>query len=194
MDASILRVTGAALMAVTIAVACRAQASPSAPVVEVTADAAGASGLVTGQVDIAAPPAVVWAVIVDPANTGRLMAGAKSCRVLQRDPAGHWDVRETISRGGVFPAVRTVLHSDYEPYTLIRFHRIDGDLPVLDGEWRLQPLDGGARTRVRYESRVTPSFPAPPPLVRAVLRQDMPRTLANLRDASEAAALAAAKP
>jgi uncharacterized protein YndB with AHSA1/START domain len=163
-------------------------------VVEVTSDAAGASGVVKAQVDIAAPPAVVWAVIVDPANTGRLMAGAKSCRVLQRDPGGRWDVRETISRSGLFPAVRTVLHADYQPYSDIRFHRIDGDLPVLDGEWRLEPLDGGARTRVFYESRVTPSFPAPAPLVRSVLRQDMPRTLANLRDASEAVAAATARP
>ena len=127
-------------------------------------------------------------------GAGKLMAGAKSCRVLQRDPAGHWDVREPISKGGLFPAVRTVLHADYQPYTEIRFHRVDGDLPVLDGAWRLEALDGGLRTRVFYESRVTPAFPAPPPLVRSVLRQDMPKTLANLRDASEAAAAGPAKP
>jgi uncharacterized protein YndB with AHSA1/START domain len=165
-----------------------AWATPSQPVVQVTTDKAGAAGLIEGTVDIDAPPTVVWKIMVDPVSTERLMAGAKSTRVLSRDPAGRWDVREQISKGGLLPAVRTVLRSDYQPYSLIRFHRIDGDIKVLEGEWRLTPLDGGTRTRVAYESRVTSPFPAPGPIVRSVLRMSMPKTLANLRDASEAAA------
>jgi uncharacterized protein YndB with AHSA1/START domain len=150
----------------------------------VTAD--NGAGLVRGEVVIAAPPPVVWKVMVDPANTARLMAGTKSCRIIERDPAGRWDVREQISKGGLLPAVRTVLRSDYQPYTLIRVHQVGGDIKVLEGDWRLSPLDGGTRTKVVYESRMTSPFPAPGPIVRSVLRHDVPVTLDNLRDAAEA--------
>ena len=158
------------------------------PSVVVSADPGGASGAIDGQVDIDAPPAVVWRVLVDPGRTAELMVGAKSCKVLSRDPAGHWDVREQISKGGLFPSVRSVIRSDYQPYALVRFHRIDGDIKLLEGEWRLTPLDGGARTRLEYRLRVTAPIAAPDALVRAALRRDTPTTLANVRDASQAAA------
>jgi carbon monoxide dehydrogenase subunit G len=158
------------------------------PQIQVTTDAATSAGVVHGAVEIDAPPAVVWRVIIDPANTARLMTGVKSCKVLQRDPAGRWDVREQVSKAGLLPSVRIVMRTDYLPTTLIRFHRTDGDVKVLDGEWRLTPLDGGTHTRVDYDSRVVSPFPAPAMIVRAILRKDMPQTLANLREASEAAA------
>jgi hypothetical protein len=81
-----------------------------------------------------------------------------------------------------------VIRSDYSPPYLIQFHRVDGDLKVLEGEWRLSPLAGGTRTHLAYESRLVSPFPAPAMIVRAVLRKDMPQTLANVRDASESEA------
>jgi len=162
----------------------------AAPLVDVTSDPNGASGVVHGSVDINAKPAAVWRVLIDCAGAPKLMVNMKSCRVTRQDAAGRWDERETISKGSILPPVRIVLHADYEPDSRVRFHRIDGDIKVLDGEWRLEPLDGGARTRVTYDSRVTAGFGAPGPIVRAVLRRDMPRTLSNLRDACEAAAQA----
>lgn len=178
----------AALILIVAATAARPAAASPPPQVQVTTDPATSAGVVHGEVVIDAPPAVVWRVIIDPANTARLMAGVRSCRVIQRDPAGRWDLREQVSKGGLLPSVRIVMRTDYQPTTLIRFHRTDGDVKILDGEWRLTALDGGARTRVDYDSRVVSPFPAPAMIVRAILRKDMPETLANLRDASEAAA------
>jgi len=157
------------------------------PVVEVDADARGASGDIRAQVDIAAPPATVWRVLVDCGQVSHLMVGAKSCKVLQHDPAGRWDVREQISQGALLPAIRTVLHSDYEAPRAVHFHRIDGDLKVLEGNWKLEPLDSGLRTRVSYDSRVQAPFGIPAFLARTVLRNDMPKTMNNLRNACEAA-------
>lgn len=156
------------------------------PAVEVTTDAHGASGVIHGLVDIDATPPVVWKVLLDCAGAPKLMVNLKSCRILRQDRAGRWDEREQISRGGVLPGIRTVVHADYDAPSSVTFHSIAGDLKLLEGQWRLQPLDGGARTRVYYDSRVTAPFAAPGPLVRAVLRRDMPRTLANLRQACEA--------
>lgn len=170
------------------AAALVAAASPQEPppVVEVNADTHGASGDIRAQVDIAAPPSVVWKVLIDCGQVPHLMVGAKSCKVLQHDPLGRWDVREQVSQGALLPAIRTVLRSDYDSPRAVHFHRIDGDLKVLEGSWRLDPIDQGLRTRVSYDSRVQAPFGIPAFLARSVLRGDMPKTMNNLRNACEA--------
>ena len=92
----------------------------------------------------------------------------------------------TVSQGALLPAVRTVLRSDYEAPRSVHFHRIDGDLRVLEGSWRLDALDA-THTRVSYDSRVEAPFGLPAFLARSVLRKDFPRTMNNLRNACEAA-------
>ena len=181
--------TASALLSLAAIVGAVAAATPREPppVVEVNADSKGASGDIRAQVDIAAPPATVWRVLIDCGQVPHLMVGAKSCRVLERDPGGRWDVREQISQGALLPAIRTVLHSDYEAPRAVHFHRIDGDLKVLEGNWRLEPLDAGQHTRVSYDSRVQAPFGIPAFLARTVLRNDMPKTMNNLRNACEAA-------
>jgi uncharacterized membrane protein len=177
---------GAGVLGTGLAVSAAAPKEPP-PVVEVNADAKGASGDIRAQVDIDAPPEVVWKVLVDCAQVPHLMVGAKSCKVLQHDPGGRWDVREQVSQGALLPAIRTVLHSDYESPRAVHFHRIDGDLKVLEGNWRLDPIDQGLRTRVSYDSRVQAPFGIPAFLARTVLRSDMPKTMNNLRNACEVA-------
>ena len=149
--------------------------------VEVVADPGGASGLIRGSVEIDAPPEAVWKVVVDCDLAPRMVHRLKSCRVLQRDPAGRWDVREHVSRAGLLPPVRSVFRSDYDPPRRIRFYREGGEMKVLEGEWRLIPLDDGARTRVFYESRASPPFAVPAPIARMALRRDIPDALAALR-------------
>jgi ribosome-associated toxin RatA of RatAB toxin-antitoxin module len=159
------------------------------PQVDVHPDGPGV-GAVQAHVDINASPEVVWKVLVDCERVPQLMVGVKYCRVLQHDPAGRWDLREQVTHASLLPGVRTVIRSDYDEPSTVRFHRTDGDFKVLEGEWRLEALDGGARTRVSYQSRMSTPFSAPGPIVRAVLRSAMPRTLDNLRDACEAQASA----
>jgi uncharacterized membrane protein len=169
-----------------VALAAAASTGEPPPIVEVNPDPKGASGDIRAQVDIAAPPSTVWKVLTDCSLTPRLMVWAKTCRVLQHDPEGRWDVREQISQGALLPAVRTVLRSDYDAPRSVRFHQIDGDLKVLEGGWRLDVLDA-THTRVTYDSRVEAPFGLPAFIARSVLRKDFPRTMNNLRDACEAA-------
>jgi hypothetical protein len=149
--------------------------------IEVRPDPAGASGLIRAGLDIDAPPDIVWAVMLDCRLAPRMVSNLKSCRVLDRDPAGHWDVREQIAKPLLFPAMRTVFRSDYDPPHGFSFRRTGGDLPVLEGEWRLEPLDGGRRTRVLYESRAALPFDAPGPLARILLRQEISMALQGLK-------------
>jgi uncharacterized protein YndB with AHSA1/START domain len=160
----------------------------SEPFVEVMSEPGRASGLIHGAIEIAAPPERVWRTMTDCQLAPRMVARLKTCRILERDPAGHWDVREHVSRTGFLPPVRNVIRSDYEPPRRLRFHRVGGDLEVFEGEWRLVSLNGGARTRVVYENRAAFPFAVPRALGRMALRHDVPLALEALRRESLAAA------
>ena len=154
---------------------------------EVVPDTEGA-GLIHAAIDIAAPPRTVWSVLTDCRLAAKLVATVTRCTVVQADPQARWDVRDQVTRGGLFfPALRNVFRSDYQPYSLIRFHRVSGDLRIEEGEWRLEPIDGGAGTRVIYTNRVAVNLIAPAFIVRAGIRRDTPKVLMNLRRESLAA-------
>jgi hypothetical protein len=125
----------------------------------------------------------------------KLVVTVTSCKVLQSDPNARWDVREQVTRGGLFfPSIHNVFRSDYQPYSLIRFHRLSGDLKIEEGEWRLEPLAGGAGTRVTYINRVAVNLFAPAFMVRAGIKRDTPKVLMNLRRESVAVAHQARDP
>jgi hypothetical protein len=149
------------------------------PYVEVHPDPDGVSGVVLAAIDIAASQSAVWAVIGDCDLATRMVTSLKSCRIVDRDPQGRWDVREQISRMTFLPSVRSVFRSDYEPPGLIRFHRVSGDLPVFEGEWRIEPR--GGEVRVIYEARAAAPFSVPGWAARIALRHDVPQALLALR-------------
>lgn len=171
------------LLALLMLAASPAWAGPKAGgiQVEITPDPGGASGLIRGSVDIDATPEQVWDVLIDCGLAPHMVARLKSCKILERDPQGRWDIREHVSRAGPLPSVRSVFRSDYDPPRRIQFRRAGGEVKVLEGEWRLIPLAGGAHTRVLYESRASAPFAVPAPIARMILRHDVPEALAALR-------------
>jgi hypothetical protein len=85
------------------------------------------------------------------------------------------------------PDLRTVFRQDFEPQKRIVITRVDGDMKVIEGEWRLQALPNG-RSRVSQEMRMQPDFPAPGFMIRSFLKDELSGGLANLRREAEAAA------
>lgn len=162
------------------------------PFVEVRPDPDGSSGLILGAIDVPAPLEVVWATVKDCDLAPKMAPNLKSCRIVDRDPAGRWDVREQVSKGGFIPSMRSVFRSDYDGLRAIRFHRLDGDLAVLEGEWRFARQPDGD-TRVIYENRVAAPFHVPGAIARLVLRHDVPVALMALRREA-VAKVAAARP
>jgi len=155
---------------------------------DVSPDPDGISGHVRGVIDIDAPPELVWKVMTDCATAGKLITNLASCRVMSGDQRRGWDVREHVTRRNlVFPGLRIVFRSDYEPVSRIRFRLVEGDLKAQQGEWRLQPLNGGRGTRVFYDNRLAVDWPVPRSLIREALRKDVPKVLVNLRRACEGA-------
>jgi hypothetical protein len=149
------------------------------PWVEVGPAADGRSGQVRAAIDIPASKEAIWATMLDCDAASRMVASLKSCRILDRDPQGRWDVREQISRAAFLPSVRTVYRSDYDRPNRIRFHRTGGDMQVFEGEWNLETrLDG---VRVTYEARASAPFAVPGWIARAALRHEVSAALLALR-------------
>jgi carbon monoxide dehydrogenase subunit G len=156
------------------------------PYVEVRPGADGSSGVILAAIDVAAPQSVVWSVMTDCDLAPKMVANLKSCRILERDPQGRWDVREEISKMTFAPSVRTVYREDFEPQHAMTFHRTGGDLKLFEGQWRLEPH--GDQVRVTYEARVAAPFSVPGWVARLALRHDVPMALLALRREARARA------
>ena len=181
-----------ALLAFTAALACAApawafdlppralaQLAQGRAWIEVRPDADGVSGQIRAAIDIPAPQSLVWDLMTDCGLAPKFVVNLKSCRIVERDPLGLWDVREQVSSAPFLPNLRTVFRADYEPQARMRFHAVDGDLKVFEGEWRLEGHDG--QVRVTYEARAAAPFSTPAWISRAVLRRDVPAALLALR-------------
>lgn len=130
----------------------------------------GSHGL-RAELDIAAPISIVWAVLIDCDTAPQHVPGMQSCKVLEQDRAGLWDIREHRVKLPWFPLVlRNVVRSDYEPLTRLRYQKARPDGQRLDGEWRLTPINGGASTRIVYVGYLTGVLPIPELILRAYVR------------------------
>ena len=156
-------------------------------VVTVMRSSTGAGVQVFAVVDIPRQPHDVWPVMTDCERATKFVPGLISCKILQRDPQGAWDVREHISSPGwPLPTFRTVFRSRYEPNRRVQFSRIAGDLKRSEGEWLIVPRDGNQSTRVIYSAEVEYDTWLPDFLLRDQLAAQMPRVLLALRKESEA--------
>src|ERR1700761_125807 len=123
--------------AVTLPDRAAQQLDRGRPFVDVTPGPDGSSGVILAAIDVAAPQAVVFKVMTDCDLAAKMVAGLKSCRVLDRDPQGRWDVREEISKMTFAPSVRTVYREEFDPPHSMVFHATGGDLQIFEGQWRL---------------------------------------------------------
>jgi carbon monoxide dehydrogenase subunit G len=175
---AVLAVAGP-VWAMDLPLAAQAALDRGKPYAEVRPDPDGSSGVIRAAIDIAAPQAAIWAVMTDCALAPKMVDNLKSCRILERDPQGRWDIREQVSKMSFVPSVRTVFREDFDPPDRMTFHRTGGDLAVLEGEWRLIPRGDGVR--VTYEARVAAPFSVPGWVARIALRHDVPQALLALR-------------
>ena len=158
-----------------------AQLETGEPVVTLTPLPGGDATQIHAAIDIAAAAPAIWSIMTDCAHAMRFVPGLESCHVLERGPAGRWDIREhRISWMWFLPEVRSVFRSDYDPPKRLQFHRIAGNLARNDGEWRLTPLTGGG-TRVNYDATLAASIPAPDFMVESALKRDIAAVLRNLK-------------
>lgn len=157
------------------------------PTVAIAADGQGTGGRIEAHVEIAAPSDIVWRVMLDCGASLRIVAGLTRCKVLAKDPAGRWDIREhTVAWAAFLPTVRNVFRSEYHPTSLIRFTRIDGDLRRLEGTWRLHAREANRSTLLLYMADVDLGLPLPRALLRSTIESDVRRVLKAVQREAEA--------
>jgi len=66
------------------------------------------------------------------------------------------------------------------------FRLLGGNLKVLEGQWKFQPLADTGKIIVVHEIRIRSRFPAPRWLVRSVLKKDLPDMVACVRGLARA--------
>lgn len=153
------------------------------PIVHVATDKKLNAARIRASIDIAASPLVVWAVLTDCARMPRIMPTVESCRIVQHDDAGKWDIREhVINWSAIIPKVRTLVRNTYEVGRRLMFKRVSGDMRISQGEWKLEPNARG--TRLSYNALVAPDFPVPQFMVEQAAQSDMPNLLRAIQKAS----------
>jgi ribosome-associated toxin RatA of RatAB toxin-antitoxin module len=156
--------------------------------VSVEEDTGGADGHIEAAIEIPASPHRVWQIMTDCARAPKFVAGLKSCRIVEQGPNGAWDIREHRSQWmSMMPETISVFRSDYGLDKEIRFQRVSGTLKFLKGSWRLEPLNDGTRTRLRYSVRIGVAAPVPGFMIRSALEADVPKLLKALRAETAAA-------
>ncbi|CAN5148398.1 SRPBCC family protein [soil metagenome] len=152
-------------------------------------DAGGRGGSVRAMIDIEAPPDAVWRTILDCQRAARMTPSVRRCTVLSRDPSGRSETREHVIKWSfMLPAFHSISRLELDPQRRIAFRCVDGDIKDCDGQWLLEPLDGGKATRVTYENRARAPFGMPSGLAAMAMRRDVPAALRALRRESVAAA------
>jgi carbon monoxide dehydrogenase subunit G len=160
-----------------------AQAAASDPTVQVSTDDKANAAHIVASIDIAAAPLVVWNVLTDCARMPEIFPNLESCRVVESDPAGKWDVRENVIKWAMLmPALRMLVHNTFDPGRLLTFKRISGDMRISQGHWKLEPSAGG--TTLSYDALFAPGFLVPQFMIRQAAQKDMPNLLLAIRKAS----------
>jgi len=129
---------------------------------------------VAAEMTVAAPVSVVWAVLTDCATAPEHVPGMVSCKVLQSDPAGLWDIREHRVRLPWLPLVlRNVVRSDYVPQRRLDYRKLGRDVTQLRGQWRLSPDASGAATQIEYTGYMTGLLPVPDGMAKAYVLEGL---------------------
>lgn len=155
---------------------------------EAHTDPGGHGGQVRAMIDIAAPPQAVWTTILDCDRAARMTPSVKSCTVLSREAGGRVERREHLVKWSfLLPALHSTSRLTLDPHRRIAFRCDGGDIRACEGEWRLEPMNGGKATRVTYENRATAPYGLPDGLVTRAMRRDVPAALQALRREAVAA-------
>jgi hypothetical protein len=104
----------------------------------------------------------------------------ESCRVVEREPHGRWQVRESIHNVMLLPRIRSVSRVEMDNGRRMSIKNAGGDMRIAEGEWRLEPLDNGKATRLRYDAVLAINISVPSFMVENIAGRDVPALMKNI--------------
>jgi uncharacterized membrane protein len=144
-------------------------------------------------VEIDAPPESCFAAAIDYETFPRWQQAVERAEVLERDSEG----RGELVRFEIDAKVKKISYtlryhydapaaSGSERAWRIWWEFVEGDgVADVEGDYVLEPLDGGRRTLVAYRLGIDPGVPVPGVVARRLNRGVMRRSVTDLRDEVE---------
>lgn len=122
----------------------------------------------------------LWRVLSDCTANYRFVRGLKDCEILS-ETATSAVTRQVLKPYLLLPRFEYVFETRREPYEWIVIRLRDGDLRVLEGSWRFDPLPGDGGILVTHAIRIQPQMRVPRWLARRTVERDLGRLFACLR-------------
>ncbi len=139
---------------------------------------------------VAAPPALVWDILVDCREALKYVPDIRECEVLQSgvDLQGNvFDItRHRIKPYFFLPGVNSIFRANYYRPHQIEFYRQGGDLEFFRGNWRFFEIDAN-ETLLHYQATVDLHKRLSPQSELRTLRRNLPKMLKRLRRQAETA-------
>lgn len=142
----------------------------------------GATKYVVAKILIDAPPDEVWPILTNPFEFRRRISPRMKEVEVVTDRQDLSVLNVTVDVGFFLPSITYSVESRYEPEQRIDFKRIGGTLKDFKGQWIVLPSDNGKKTQVIYSMYVDPGIPVPQWIVRAGVREELPKTLTSMRE------------
>lgn len=139
-------------------------------------------GRIEAAVDIPVGAASLWNLLLDCAGAPKFVPKMTQCRVIEHSKSADTDLREQRVRFlPGFADLTLRLRSYYTAPHEIRFAKEGGDLAVMEGYWRLEPLSATS-VRLHYHADMAMKTPFPGGLVRGGMRRDTHAILHAVRE------------
>jgi uncharacterized protein YndB with AHSA1/START domain len=138
---------------------------------EVTVSEEGSAWRIAVEGRMSAQVRQVWQALTDCAKARDFIPHFEACRIVEKDPAGRWDIRENISNPPFLPRNRTIIRSDYRAPHSFTYKLVSGDMRRSEGTWELIPQAGG--TLLRYSALVEPLVAVPSFLIVPAIKNDV---------------------
>lgn len=142
----------------------------------------GQTRFVAARILIDAPPSKVWPVLSNPFEFQRRISPRMKTVEVLTDREDMSVLQVSVDIGFLLPAISYAVESRYQAQERISFKRVSGTLKDFRGYWEILPKNDGAKTEVVYSMYVDPGIPVPQWLVRAGVREELPRTLMAMRE------------
>ena len=144
--------------------------------------AADRAAVIRAAVQIQAPRDTVFQIMTDCAAAASWVPHLVSCQVLERDPAGSWEViAHRVDYGWFAPRVDYVFRARYENRSRIIFEHVSGDFDQNEGMWALETVSDGTATVLTYRVRSQPKMYVPSWLYQRSVESELPALLRALR-------------
>ena len=136
-------------------------------------------------IKVSAPLTRLWDVLKDCPGSAKYTPNIVSCRSIEVLDDGRAELfTQTIKIAFFLPTFDHEFRLDYDPYSHIGVHRVEGPIDVLDGNWWLVPQTDGTIVLLN-ELAIDIGLPVPRFIVRATMRREVPKMLLGIRDRAQ---------